>query len=215
MFAFLRFFHHVILLKDLSNEIDLTSVYKEINKSSLVNTTGNLITADKNFLDNNEDLLSIKFKLQQEAESFLKNAYHLDNRDFTNLPLTNSWVNISRKGQYHHEHEHPFSVVSGVFFLDDCLSNFNFHVKCVPPSIPYFIARGSSTASLLTLIEQNNISKDNIRNNLKNYAIFFLSNTIHYVTPILEDEVRRTLSFNTFFKGRTGNRYEELSYKDY
>jgi hypothetical protein len=221
MFAFLRFFEHTILLKDVSDDIDLTSIYKEINKSIITQNRGNLITADKDFLSKNEKLLDIKLKLQTESESFLRNAYQLDD-NFTGLNLTNSWVNISRKDQFHHAHEHPFSVVSGVLFLDDCLSNYNFNIITKPPDVPYFMNRSSCSVSLSQLIDQNNLycqysslSRDDIRNNLKNYAIFFLSNVTHSVTPILEDEVRRTLSFNTFFKGITGNINDELSYINY
>jgi hypothetical protein len=113
-------------------------------------------------------------------------------------------------------------VVSGVLFLDDCLSNYNFNIITKPPDVPYFMNRSSCSVSLSQLIDQNNLycqysslSRDDIRNNLKNYAIFFLSNVTHSVTPILEDEVRRTLSFNTFFKGITGNINDELSYINY
>jgi hypothetical protein len=33
-----------------------------------------------------------------------------------NLYITQSWVNYSNKGQWHHAHEHPNSILSGVFY---------------------------------------------------------------------------------------------------
>ena len=34
-----------------------------------------------------------------------------------NLKITQSWVNFSDPGQYHHKHAHPNSFVSGVYYL--------------------------------------------------------------------------------------------------
>ncbi|NBW20813.1 MAG: hypothetical protein EBR82_73905, partial [Caulobacteraceae bacterium] len=34
-----------------------------------------------------------------------------------NLKITQSWVNFSESGQYHHKHAHPNSFVSGVYYL--------------------------------------------------------------------------------------------------
>ena len=34
------------------------------------------------------------------------------------LRITQSWVNYSEQGQYHHKHAHPNSLVSGVFYIN-------------------------------------------------------------------------------------------------
>ena len=44
---------------------------------------------------------------------------------FEDLQITESWANKSVKGEEHHIHHHPFSVVSGVMFLNDTPDNLN------------------------------------------------------------------------------------------
>jgi hypothetical protein len=34
------------------------------------------------------------------------------------LYITQSWLNYTEENQYHHRHEHPNSVVSGVLYFD-------------------------------------------------------------------------------------------------
>jgi hypothetical protein len=33
--------------------------------------------------------------------------------------ITQSWLNYTETNQYHHKHEHPNSLVSGVFYVND------------------------------------------------------------------------------------------------
>jgi len=210
MFYFLRHFQHIILLKDLSSIIDNKLLLDEFNNAEYTLNEGNLITCNKYLLDSTKELKAIKHTLQEEACNFLINAYKLEDH-FEELLVTTSWGNLSKKGQNHHEHSHPFSVVSGVYFVDNSISNYNFTMHVQPPQIPYFQEQRICLASLPAVLRDNNVPMVKINNNLQGHALFFMSNVAHSVLPIEEDEVRRTLSFNTFFKGLTGDKDQELN----
>ena len=34
------------------------------------------------------------------------------------LKITQSWINFTKKGEYHHPHAHPNSLISGVFYVE-------------------------------------------------------------------------------------------------
>lgn len=210
MFYFLRHFQHIILLKDLSSIIDNKVLLDEFNVTEFTKNKGNLITLNKHLLERTDELKIIKNTLQDEAYNFLINAYKLEGM-FEKLIVTNSWGNLAKKGQNHHEHAHPFSVVSGVYFVDNSISNYNFTMHVQPPLIPYFQEQRSCSAMLPGVLIENNIPLNTIKNNLQGHALFFMSNIVHSVLPVKEDEVRRTLSFNTFYKGLTGEKTDELA----
>jgi hypothetical protein len=210
MFFFLNHFQHIILLKDLSTEIDVEILRKEFDNVDYIENAGNLITKNKYLLDRTDKLKKIKSTLQVEASNFLINAHNLKDK-FKELLITTSWGNVSRKNEFHHEHTHPYSVVSGVFFIDNCISNYNFTLNIQPPEIPYHNHLTKCKCAIPALLATNYIPLEKIKNNLQGYAVFFLSNVMHSVQPIERDDVRRTLSFNTFFKGKTGEEEDELN----
>ena len=39
------------------------------------------------------------------------------------LYITQSWLNYTKENQYHHKHEHPNSVISGVLYFDSDKKN--------------------------------------------------------------------------------------------
>ena len=124
--------------------------------------------------------------------------------------MTYSWGNITEPGHSHHDHVHPFSIVSGVIYLDDNPTNANLYVEAYMPDIPYFITKNKSYVALKQLLVDNNIDPNSV-NNLKNHMVLFLSNSAHFVEQTAEDaSSRRSISFNTFWKGLTGVRQESL-----
>jgi len=186
----------IILIKDLSDIVDFDLVNKEISSLEFGPNILNRISTNKKIFDA-PAMLGIKATLEKECENFLKNAHHLN--DFENLKMTTSWVNITDPGQAHHEHNHPFSVVSGVIYLDDNPDNLNLGLQVSIAEIPYFLWKKDNCVTLKALIGN--------ANNLKHHMVLFLSNTAHSVEKTASDSMpRRSISFNTFWKGMTGVR---------
>jgi uncharacterized protein (TIGR02466 family) len=109
----------------------------------------------------------------------------------TEIYITESWLNKTEKGQMHHRHWHPNSVLSGVLYIDTDGTTG----KTV------FINSEYSTFEF-------NLEEANIYNSKKwgitpriGDVLLFPSNVEHMVDTYEGDKPRITLSFNTFVKG--------------
>ena len=113
------------------------------------------------------------------------------------LKITQSWLNRSKKGQFHHEHSHPNSIVSGVWYpiFNDELPPIRFHNKNLPSIVlgaHKHNQYNSSTYQPSKLIRSGSL-------------ILFPSNVIHNVPPNNTDKERISLSFNTWADGDIGD----------
>lgn len=191
-----------VLIKDMSSLVNFDIINEEYEKAEFVNNVGNLISADKKFLDK-PYLQGAKEFFTTECERYLTASFPIKEM-FTGLKITDSWANKTLPNDGHHEHTHPFSVVSGVLFLDDNPDNLNFYIEGYTPDIPFFVTKSRSYVPLSVLLQDLNVNLSEC-NNLKNHLLMFLSNSYHFVKPISENsKERRTISFNTFWRGKTG-----------
>lgn len=190
----------MVLVKDMSNDIDFDLIEKEFATLTWGPNTYNEISDDK-FFFNREIFKDIKQSLESECENYLRNGHGCF--DFENLTITNSWGNITQPNQSHHEHSHPFSIVSGVIYLDDNPENLNLTLDTYVAEIPHYLLKKTAHISLRDLTKSEN--------NLKHHMVLFLSNTGHSVGQTKSDSSpRRSVAFNTFWKGTTGRNNSEL-----
>ena len=111
------------------------------------------------------------------------------------LNITQSWVNICRKGEYHHLHSHPNSLVSGVYYVQSSKNDkINF---------------ADNSHSMLDIIPREyNIfnSRDWWMPAMQDTLVLFPSSLFHQVNSVEErDRDRVSLSFNTFPTGTLGS----------
>lgn len=111
----------------------------------------------------------------------------------TEIYITESWINKTEKGQTHHRHWHPNSILSGVVNLS-ADADQGGHLRLI-------------TSTFDTL--EFEITEPNVYNAKswsfppeKGSIIIFPSNVEHLVEPYMGTEPRYTLSFNTFVKGK-------------
>lgn len=189
----------IALVKDMSNTIDFDAINKQFDLLEFRENTHNDISTELNLFD---DMMFSNTKriLEEECEGFLKNAYGVT--QFENLAMTQSWANVTKPGESHHMHLHPFSVVSAVLFLDDNPANYNLHLATHVEQIPHYIEQPTYHIPLSTLVKS--VGTDTATTNLKHHLVLFLSTTSHFVKTVAGDTPRRTISFNTFWKGVTG-----------
>ena len=202
-----------ILIKDMSDIINFKLIDKEFNNLKFQNNQFNRISINTDFFDKNT-FKTTKNILGSECKKYLNECFNIQNL-YTDITLTNSWGNITEPDQIHHEHMHPFSVVSGVIYLDDNIDNLNlnFVLTNKSPQIPYFMDKDPTAhISLKSLLEMYNYNPVE-HNNLKNHLILFLSNLKHHVTqtPLESSIPRRSISFNTFWKGVVGHASNPLN----
>ena len=113
--------------------------------------------------------------------------------------ITQSWLNITKPGEYHHEHSHANSIISGVFYIsteeDDkfAVADPNFKIKDILKFEPKMFNMWNSNNWIFPV---NN-----------NELILFPSWLAHAVHPnIKATRDRISISFNTFVRGTLGNR---------
>ena len=111
------------------------------------------------------------------------------------LVITQSWLNKNKKGESHHEHVHPNSIVSGVWYPQ-------IHEQLPPIQ---FRNKGQRDVSLQTEKFNTFNSATFMLPMKRGELILFPSNLSHSVPVNQSDEERISLSFNTWPKGNLGD----------
>ncbi len=153
--------------------------------------TGNLSSTDKRVLFDYK-LLQIKNFIKENLQVYIQNFILPENK--INLYITESWVNFTKRGQFHHQHYHHNSLVSGVFYINADAESDKIN----------FVNDRKELYSI--------VSKEfNIWNSTKWWIpietgdlILFPSYLPHEVAPVTSKETRISLSFNTFVEGELG-----------
>lgn len=129
----------------------------------------------------------------ESANKYFQEVYKP--KENLSLYVTQSWVNYTEKGGFHHKHAHPNSIVSGVFYLNASTEsdriyfyNEKYHQVRIEPeewniwnSDSWWLEAGTGTLYL------------------------FPSSLTHDVPGVPNDGSRVSLSFNTFIKGEIGS----------
>ena len=152
----------------------------------------NYASPNKNVLAHDE-LKDLQTIIQQHLDNYFKAVYNTSNN--VALQITQSWLTLSRKGESHHSHTHPNSVVSGVLYVSVAGNDgINFY---------------RNEENLWFELEP---SETNYYNSYKIHVatkvgdlVLFPSSVKHGVNKVNEDIKRVSLSFNTFFSGEMGN----------
>ena len=191
-----------VLESNLDRELTTNelSFVNSIKKDTRINQSGNLASELKYVL-NCPEMCEVQKFIQHHLNFYVDNVLHPKNE--FKLYITQSWINWTDKGQGHHKHYHRNSFLSGVFYINADRE----HDKL------YF---AKETNSQFIDIAIN--SKDfNIFNSEKWWVpastgklYIFPSGTRHFVEPVITDETRISLAFNTWFSGTVGND-EELT----
>jgi len=166
---------------------------KEQKKHCVINE-GNINTKD-NYILNRKEFKNIKKFLDKCCEDYLNRIICPKNN--VELYITQSWLNYTEADQYHHKHEHPNSVVSGVLYFDSDVKN---------DKILFSHSRGYQQIS-----PETNTEKFNLWNSgtwffpVETGNLFmFPSSTTHQVETKKGNNTRISLAFNTFYKGTIG-----------
>lgn len=109
--------------------------------------------------------------------------------------ITQSWANYTDKGQYHHRHAHPNSIISGVFY-----PQANRETDRI-----YFYKDGYQQIKLPSENWNHWNSESWWFETGAGDLIIFPSHLTHMVQTKQGDGTRISISFNTFVKGYIGS----------
>jgi len=166
-----------------------------VNNQETISNLGNSISKDKLVLESKE-LIEIKKFIEESVDDYFKTVYNPKHN--VKLKITQSWINCTKLNQYHHQHYHRNSIVSGVFYLksDDQTDRINFY---------------KNTYEQINFLpkEWNVWNSDRWWISVKTgLLIIFPSYLMHSVSAVENNNanhVRTSLAFNTFAIGNIGD----------
>ena len=115
------------------------------------------------------------------------------------LTISQMWANKADNNNWHHMHNHPFSIISAIFYITDSPAKTWFSVGDFwlsnYTSIPLRLADGSQKDPYIIHKQPS----------VKGTLLLFPSHLMHSVDEHKGEKPRYTISFNTFPAGVVGN----------
>ena len=174
-------------------ELKTLDKYKKETKNNL----GNTLTIS-NYILENKALKNLKKDLHKKVIDYFNEVVCTSN---SIIPyITQSWLNYTEPGQFHHRHEHSNSYVSGVFYVsaDKEVDRIRFY-KTAHEEIQLAVSKYNLFNSTTW---QYPVQTGDV--------LLFPPYLTHGVEKKKGTNLRITLSFNVFFKGTIGTN-EEMS----
>ena len=109
--------------------------------------------------------------------------------------ITQSWINYTKPGEYHHKHAHPNSFISGVFYIETDASKDRI----------YFYKDGYQQIKVPTENWNEWNSESWWYEATPKKLVLFPSSLTHMVEQVQAEQTRVSLSFNTFLSGYIGD----------
>jgi len=191
--------HSIFPTPIYTTKIDREFTKQELNfvkqqKKHCSKNDGNFNTLD-NYILNRKEFKNIKKFLDKCCKDYLDTVICPKNN--LELYITQSWLNYTEANQYHHRHEHPNSVVSGVLYIDSDIKN---------DKILFTNGKGYEQIKPETADNKWNLwnSKTWFFNVETGNLFMFPSSTTHQVETKQGNNTRISLAFNTFYKGSVG-----------
>ena len=184
-----------------AKKYEFTSFEKKyISDLEMIDNTGNLMSKNDKVLDSKE-LSNLKLFIDEQLFNFKKNLLNI--KDENEIYITQSWVNNSKPDQFHPKHKHPNSVISGVMFLDE---NNNANLP------PIRFHRTLEMFALDFKFDELNEFNASARefDPMQGILMLFPSLLEHDVDKNTSDQVRTSISFNTYARGIVGGK-EQLT----
>ena len=174
-------------------EIKFINKQKTTTYKNMGNTTSN-----DSYVLNNKALKKLKDALYAKVMDYFDNIICTTNA--ITPYITQSWLNYTKKDQFHHIHNHANSYVSGVFYIaaDHKVDKITFH-------------RSGSGLQKIKL-EATKFNPFNSQTWFYTVQtgdlVLFPSHLSHGVDIKKETNSRISLSFNVFFKGKIGDKLQ-------
>ena len=149
-------------------------------------------TSDNRYVLRDDTLKSLTAFIDASVAEYLRSIYAP--KHDVSMRVTQSWLNYTKPGEFHHKHTHPNSFISGVLYVK---------AKKESDKI-YFYRDGYQQIKLAT----DNWSLHNSESWWFEVGagdlMIFPSSLTHMVEPVQGEDTRISLSFNTFPVGYVG-----------
>tara|TARA_R100000149_G_C5846663_1_gene116755 strand:- start:293 stop:904 length:612 start_codon:yes stop_codon:yes gene_type:complete len=167
------------------------------SKKDIIKNTSNSYTKD-DYILKRPALKNIKSYIEKCCDDYLEKI--MSPSDPVKLEITQSWINYSNKNEYHQEHCHSNSLVSGVLYINaqeknDSIQFLNNPYSLLSPNVKNYNAWNCKIVNVAVKTGK---------------IVMFPSSVTHRVLVNKEDYVRISLAFNTFLRGSLGGGLGEL-----
>jgi len=171
---------------------DLNEAEKSVLLSQEMRPNMGNATSAERFILRKEELSGLRSFIQKSINTYFEQIIAPSKE--ASLYITQSWVNYSEPGQWHHSHEHPNSILSGVFYVqsDDEKDRIYFENNSYQ-QIQFPTEKYNLYNSKTWWIEAK-----------QGRLVIFPSSLRHSVSAVTADKTRVSLSFNTFANGMIG-----------
>lgn len=148
-------------------------------------------TSNDHYVLQNDTLVSLSDLVQKCVDQYFNSIYAP--KENVKLRITQSWLNYSKSGEWHHKHSHANSFVSGVLYMKAAKNSdrIYFHKNSYSQiTLPTENFNLYNSDSWWLPVETGNL-------------MLFPSSLTHSVEPV-QGEERISLAFNTFPVGYIG-----------
>jgi uncharacterized protein (TIGR02466 family) len=168
-----------------------------VTENSIPETTyknaGNVTTTERYVLKNIPEFESIKTFIEEGIKNYVNTVIKPKNN--LEFYITQSWLNYTKPGEFHHKHSHPNSILSGVFYFNadkekDRIYFYNDHEY----------QRIKIETKEFNLYNSNSWWYPVATGDL----VIFQSDLVHMVETTVSNQTRVSLAFNVFAKGDFG-----------
>ena len=104
------------------SEIEMNTVLKEFSNRPFKTREGTKLSNDKKILEKPE-LKRVHDFIVSSVKDYVKNQLLIDDEFY----LTTSWATVNNKGDKHHRHNHPNTLLSAVYYANAENGNLIFH----------------------------------------------------------------------------------------
>ena len=176
-------------------EVDKPVTTKELQFIKDLETRANdgNTTSIDNYLLKSKEMKRIAAFIDKSVQSYFNEVY-APKHDVKPY-VTQSWANYTNKGQYHHKHNHPNSVISGVFY-----------VAAMPSRDRIYFYKDGYQQIKVTTEDWNQWNSESWWFPVETGKIvLFPSNLTHMVETVQSEDTRISIAFNTFLEGVVGD----------
>ena len=148
--------------------------------------------SDDTYLLKHKELSKIKDFIYESLNKFTQNIYQTKQR----LIVTQCWANRNPPNSKHHEHVHPNSIISGVFYFKQS--------KTLPP---IQFSKAVQDSFKLDPEKYNQINSETFLLPMVDGELLLFPSTVRHSVPINRgNDTRYSMSFNTFCIDELGSR---------
>jgi uncharacterized protein (TIGR02466 family) len=165
--------------------------YIESHSTSTNRIVGNAVS-NNNYILNEPEMMDLNKFVTEQLNEYLKKVYKP--KYPAEVFITQSWLNWTKKGEFHHKHAHPNSFISGVLYIatDSTKDKITFYKSGYTQ-----LQLESKTFDILNATSWwFSVKTGGI--------VIFPSSLSHDVENVIADDVRVSLAFNSFIKGVFG-----------